>query len=98
MTLQTMTQEQCLKDANAENEELNEKIEEERQSTESVRNELIMLQVNRYIVDEEQLAQSSDQRLGDIEMQLYRSIQQINMEKGKRQVLATLGKTAKDIF
>ena len=43
-----------------------------------------MLQAKRYIVERRDIENVSEARLSDIEMQLFRSIQEINIEKGRR--------------
>ena len=80
--LDLKTLEQSLKNADAENQELNfiynqsqvtnqelnDKLDLERTNVEKARNDLAMLQIERYIVDEKTLEQSDEQRLSDIEM------------------------------
>ena len=42
------------------------------------------MQAKRYVVEARDIEQVSEARLSDIELQLFRSIQEINMEKGRR--------------
>ena len=57
-----------------ENSELREKIQDDADKYEKLQNELLMLQARRYIVERKDVEQVSDARLGDIEMQLFRSL------------------------
>ena len=47
---------------------------------------MLVLQTRRYIVEKRDIQHVADARLGDIELQLFRSIQEINMEKGRREI------------
>ena len=67
-----------------ENQELTQKYEQETEKCDQLSNELLMLQAKRYIVERRDIENVSEARLSDIEMQLFRSIQEINIEKGRR--------------
>ena len=73
-----------------ENQELQQRLEEEGEKGEQLQNDLLILQAKRYIVEKRDIEQVSDARLSDIESQLFRSFQEINMEKGRRQMCALM--------
>ena len=85
-----LTKEQALSDQIIENKEVSQKLELEVEQKEILQNELLMLQARRYVIETRDVDNVSDQRLSDIEMQLFRSIQEINMEKGRRQIRAMI--------
>lgn len=63
-----LTQKQQLADQVVENGELSERLGEESDKCEQLRNELLMLQAKRYSVEKRDVENVSDARLHDIEM------------------------------
>ena len=87
---EVLTQRQQLSDHMVENQELQKRLEDEEEKGDQLQNELLILQAKRYIVETCDIEQVSDARLSDIEAQLFRSFQEINMEKGRRQMCALM--------
>ena len=74
-----------LEDSLAANKVLSAKYDKECQERARLQNQHNILLDTRYIVDRKTVEVTKVERLSDIEMQLFRGIQEINKEKGRRE-------------
>lgn len=74
-----------LEDSQAANKVLSDKYDRECQDRARLQNQHNILLDTRYIVDRKTVEVTKVERLSDIEMQLFRGIQEINKEKGRRE-------------
>ena len=57
--------------------------------------ELENLKSSRYVIKQGSLGTLSDRRLRDIEFELFASLQEVNMEKGRREIMNFLRQQSK---
>lgn len=62
-------------------------LKEEVSAKQKVETELESLKNSRYVIKQGSLGTLSERRLRDIEFELFASLQEVNMEKGRREIM-----------